>query len=432
MSTPVASVGVVEPPKDHGAECSGTWRWIEQAYELPASAGRLRPMEGLRGIAVLMVFFVHFHALFGDYARPAAFLWRPSQFLGIVGNTGVDLFFVLSGYLIYGALIRNRVGVLGFLRRRLARIYPAFLAVFSLYVVLSFVFPQASKLHDHIGTGKVTYIVQNLLLLPGIFNIKPVITPAWSLSYEFFFYTWIALLVRGTRMWAWRRTYRALFFAVLACGYLAFCFSASRSHVRGLMFVVGILLYEALTYKEFGRLLSNRCEIAAIALFLVSIALAYLMDARKDLLSFLPGWSAGSDVAPGIFAYEGPYKTIVLSIGMFWCTAHCFAFDGRLKRFFSWTPLRYLGNMSYSYYLIHGVALQGVALVWTLFLPRSAAGNPFFVADCLPDSQRLGLLRPCYSSWSRSPARFKTPWVSTRAETRIDSSCVKAARAPLS
>ena len=30
---------------------------------------------------------------------------------------------------------------------------------------------------------------------------------------------------------------------------------------------------------------------------------------------------------------------------------------------FTWTPLRYLGNMSYSYYLIHGVTLKGISLV---------------------------------------------------------------------
>jgi peptidoglycan/LPS O-acetylase OafA/YrhL len=35
-----------------------------------------------------------------------------------------------------------------------------------------------------------------------------------------------------------------------------------------------------------------------------------------------------------------------------------------LKRLFIWQPLRYLGNMSYSYYLIHGVTAHAVALIW--------------------------------------------------------------------
>lgn len=354
-------------------------------------------MEGIRGLAVLMVFFVHFHALFGDYARRAALLWRPSQFLGIIGNSGVDLFFVLSGYLIYGALIRHRVGVLGFLRRRVVRIYPTFLVVFTIYLVLSFIFPQASKLRELTGIAEASYILQNLFLLPGMFDIKPIITLAWSLSYEFSFYIGAALLIQATRMWTWRHRRRLSFFALLWCAYLLLCLFASKSHVRVLMFVVGILLYEALSQEHFRSRLVKRGEIFAIVLFLASIALAYLMDVRKDLFLFLPGWLAGQDSAQAISVYEGPYKTFALSVSMFWCTAYCLAFDGVLKRFFTWTPLRYLGNMSYSYYLIHGVTLQGVALVWALLSSHRATSAPFFVA---------ALLAGFAATWITSTALF--------------------------
>src|ERR1035441_7872837 len=64
---------------------------------------------------------------------------------------------------------------------------------------------------------------------------------------------------------------------------------------------------------------------------------------------------------------------------MFCCAAYCFAFDGRLKRFFSWTPLRYLGNISYSYYLIHGVTLQGVALAWAWLASHGVPAASLFV-----------------------------------------------------
>src|SRR5437016_6116832 len=82
-------------------------RWAKGIYELPGGGSRSIPMEGLRGLAVALVFFVHFHALLGDYARNNTALWNPSKFLGLVGNTGVDIFFVLSGYLIYGTLVRS-------------------------------------------------------------------------------------------------------------------------------------------------------------------------------------------------------------------------------------------------------------------------------------------------------------------------------------
>jgi len=176
-----------------------------------------------------------------------------------------------------------------------------------------------------------------------------------------------------TKMWLWRATRRVSFFMLLSGAYLVFSLSISSSHVRALMFVVGILLYEALSHKAFRGALAKRGEVIAILLFLASIGVSYLMGARNDLFSFLPGWWAGQDSAGGVVAYQGPYKAIVLGIGLFWCTAYCLAFDGALERCFSWRPLRCLGNMSYSYYLIHGVTLQGVALLWTLLSPR---GNP--------------------------------------------------------
>ncbi len=320
MSSSAPSVAqqmeVISPP---GLPMDGPRRLslVRRIYELSADNTRLKSMEGLRGLAVMMVFFVHFHALFGDFARQSVMLWEPSHFLGIVGNTGVDLFFVLSGYLIYGALVRKSVGIIAFLRRRVTRIYPTFLAVFSLYIVLSFVFPESSKLTRYHGFGRVIYIVQNLLLLPGLFDIKPMITLAWTLSYEFFFYVSVALLIAGTRMWAWSPKIRAIFFAIVWCGYMLVCFSVPKSHVRALMFVVGILLYEALSNETFRRRLNRSCEIVAIVMFLASIAFIYFMDVRKDLFAFLPGWLAGRNEAPGVLAYQGPYKTIVLSISIF-------------------------------------------------------------------------------------------------------------------
>src|SRR5712664_3857285 len=90
-------------------------------YELPGESNRLLSMEGMRGLAVLLVFFVHFHALFGSYVESQSWVYSVSRFLGVAGDTGVDLFFVLSGYLSYGMLTRRPVGYLKFMRRRVQR-----------------------------------------------------------------------------------------------------------------------------------------------------------------------------------------------------------------------------------------------------------------------------------------------------------------------
>jgi exopolysaccharide production protein ExoZ len=354
-------------------------RLFSRTYELSDEKGRLTPMEGLRGMAVLLVFFVHFDAMFAIYARGKALLLLPTHFLGLVGNAGVDLFFVLSGYLIYAALIRHKQTTLSFMRRRVERIYPTFLAVFGFYLVLSFVLPSVSRLRGLSWPEALVYLAQNLLLLPGVFDIKPLITVAWSLSYELFFYLIATLIVYATCLWNWKQSSRIMLFVGIGLGYFGFCFTLSKSHVRALMFVVGILLYEGLSSERFRRILSRRGEVLAIVVFVASLIYAYLLDTHYNLFTWLPAWWAGREPALGVGGYQGPYKTLAFAISMFWCTAYCCSFDGLLRRVFSWTPLRYLGNMSYSYYLIHGVTLQGVALIWHFMAaPHGAAQVPVF------------------------------------------------------
>lgn len=185
----------------------------------PGERHRVLAMEGLRGIAVLMVFGVHYVALFFGWLAPGHASAAVADGMREVGHAGVDLFFVLSGYLIYGAVIRRPVDLRRFLSRRVERIYPTFLAVFVLYLALSFVFPAQSKIPA--GTGSAAlYLVANLLLLPGLFPIEPMITVAWSLSYEFAYYLTLPLLVAALGMRRWQVGRRVAFFAGLSCAFL--------------------------------------------------------------------------------------------------------------------------------------------------------------------------------------------------------------------
>jgi len=343
----------------------GSW------YEVSTESSRLISMEGTRGLAVLLVFFVHFHALFGSYVAPGSMAFMASHFMGLIGNTGVDLFFVISGYLIYGAVIRRRTTYPHFVRRRVERIYPTFLAVFGVYLALSWIFPGASRVHGPFWSG-ASYVLQNLLLLPGIFRITPIITVAWSLSYEFFFYLFLPLIVLLTGAWKWRPSARMAFFGFLGAGYLVGSVFLPRSHVRLAMFASGILLYEALNYERFRLRLSRRGEIAAAIFFFASLGIAYTLDTKGSwFAATFPGWTHGRTLLEGVPGYQGPYKTLFLSVSCFWFAAYCFGYGGFLKRVFSWSPLRYLGNMSYSYYLVHGLTLKGVAVALSrIIVPR--------------------------------------------------------------
>lgn len=325
---------------------------IAAGYEVESGSSRVIPMEGLRGLAVLLVVFVHYHALFGEHLARGTWLRAASGFLGLIGNTGVDLFFVMSGYLIYGALIRRKVPYLKFTRRRIARIYPTFLAVFAVYLVLSALFPGKNKIHGHFYSAGA-YVLENLLLLPGIFKIRAIISVAWSLSFEFFFYLTIPLVIVVTQMRNWKSRARLIAFIVVWVGIAAgsgpHVFFVMPDYARMISFVAGIVLYEVVSAGNVRSRLSRTSEVSAICLVVGALVLFYLIHQPRAVA----------------FSHRLPVYFII-SVAFFFFTLNTVAFPGVLSRMFSWSPIRYLGNMSYSYYLIHGLTLQALAKVLEL------------------------------------------------------------------
>jgi len=174
--------------------------WLRRTFELqdPRHA-RLLPMEGLRGFAVTLVFLQHYtmqSQLIGLSAGPASAV---AAAFHSYGNLGVELFFVLSGYLIYGALIRKAPPFGSFMARRIQRIYPAFLVVFAFALALTVLARVPGKIP--LDPWQATaYLAANLALLPGLIPMVRIVDVAWSLSYEMFFYIVTAALVLGTKL----------------------------------------------------------------------------------------------------------------------------------------------------------------------------------------------------------------------------------------
>ena len=193
--------------------------WLAKRFELlrGGSVQNVRPMEGLRGFAVFLVFIVHYTAMVRPWFAENSTLLVFADAMHVIGNSGVDLFFVLSGYLIYGSLISRPQRFFSYMSRRIKRIYPAFVAVFAIYVILSFVLPAQSRIPSPASAGMI-YLTQNLLLLPGLFPIEPMITVAWSLSYEMFYYFAIPLVIALFRLRSRGTVWRVAFFVTLAGG----------------------------------------------------------------------------------------------------------------------------------------------------------------------------------------------------------------------
>lgn len=326
-------------------------------------------MEGLRGFAVFLVFLVHYAGLSVFWLEEGTALWLFSEVLYIIGNVGVDLFFVLSGYLIYGALIGKQHKFVTFIMRRARRIYPVFLVVFVTYLVLSFVFPTENKIPMS-PTGGGLYLLQNLLLLPGIFPIQPMITVAWSLSYEFFYYLVMPLIVVLLRLRTRSSVWRIVFFGAAAALLTGYC-AVYGGPIRMVMFVAGILLFEIIQNTSYFP------PSSAVVLAVLAVGIA----------SPLLPWVGFAGVA---------LKALILFASFFLVCFSCFKQPkGVVARMAAWTPLRWLGNMSYSYYLIHGLTLKACFLVLGKILPPpltlglvayTALGVAFFVVTLLPSA----------------------------------------------
>jgi peptidoglycan/LPS O-acetylase OafA/YrhL len=343
---------------------------LARIYELGNvnSPDRNLPMEGLRGFAVLLVFFVHYHALFKAWLATDSYSFAVSEFVGTIGLSGVDLFFVLSGYLIYGWTIRKYSNYAKFIRRRIERIYPTFLCVFAIYLVLSALYPAESRIPAEPLSASI-YLVENVLLLPGVFDIHPVITVAWSLSYEFFFYLFIPLVVVGLGMQRWSGARRVLFFLILSLVYTIYCFvGTTYARIHFIMFISGILLFEAIYTYELARRVTARIDYAVYLILALIFPLYYAFAIMPEVFPFLPHARSLNE----------NYRMILLFGGFWIFTLSAFSPRTVSSRIFAWTPLRWLGNISYSYYLIHGLTLKVIAVVMMRLIPLSGISTVAF------------------------------------------------------
>jgi exopolysaccharide production protein ExoZ len=92
------------------------------------------------------------------------------------------------------------------------------------------------------------------------------------------------------------------------------------------------------------------------------------------------GWAAPSAafVICVTHAVNGPAGEFVQSAAFFALCAVCFRGDGRISACMTWSPLRWLGNMSYSYYLVHGFVVRIFMGMLARVLPTGLPDSMFW------------------------------------------------------
>ncbi|MCP8466364.1 acyltransferase [Pseudomonas sp. ZM23] len=315
---------------------------------------KLQSIQGLRGLAAVMV--VAFHSLSIQAKYLAASSVIPA--FALFGQTGVDLFFVISGFVMATTAL-NKPGtpaeILTFLRHRFLRIYPVYWVFFLLLTAVYLLRPEI--INSSQG-GKVD-LLSSFLLLPS--GTLPILMVAWSLTHELWFYLVFAallLLPRAARVPA-IGTWALL---VLLSRFVEFppgAFLRVITHEFTLEFILGALagvLY--MRPRQHGR--SRGLGLAGLAASIGLLVLAM----KGDYLD-------GSDVLAAIplgraLLFGGGYALMILGFALLERSV-------RVPSACSW-----LGDISYSLYLSHLLTLSAAGRIWSAIKPSAAIPEVMF------------------------------------------------------
>ncbi|HEY8086368.1 MAG TPA: acyltransferase [Polyangiaceae bacterium] len=317
--------------------------------------GRARPhvvaLDGVRGLAILLVLCVHF---VGDAPAHDA-LARAVVKVANYGIWGVDLFFVLSGFLITG-LLHDAKGAPHYFRdfyvRRTLRIFPLYYGVLTLLFLLLPVLPTPYPT----GLGEsarhqawLWLYASNVYLAIHRAWVLPYVGHFWSLAVEEQFYLVWPFVV----LWCSRRALLRLcvVVAALALG-VRIVLSAGGGELAALVLTpcrfdalcVGGFL--ALAVREVGleRVVraSRRAFGPLVGLLLATSAWNALVGTHADVVLPLRGTIVASTCGALLATSLGAAGTSVIS------------------RVFRSRVMRFLGTRSYGLYVFHGIVAYGI------------------------------------------------------------------------
>ncbi|WP_321963030.1 acyltransferase [Paraburkholderia sp. J7] len=308
----------------------------------------IRSFEGIRGVAALSVALYHFNGFLRDG--------------GTIVNSFylfVDLFFILSGFVIfraYGERLSTRAQFGNFVTRRIGRLYPlhVFATIFFVVVVAASRLLKSAMIHVGFGAGlgglgsepfafpTWSAIAINSLLLQGIgpFSHYTINGPSWSISTEFYAY-----LVLGLSVYFLKGRVLVVLLTIIACSGMGFAWYGSVyvDHCLQVSHCLDSHLDYAFPRCIASFILGAFAEWVASKLYwkrLLTISFVQLMAA---VLAVCVMWKSIS--APA-WAFTTPLCFLLVVVAL--------ASDrGVLATALQTRPCQYLGKVSYSIYMVH-------------------------------------------------------------------------------
>jgi peptidoglycan/LPS O-acetylase OafA/YrhL len=363
----------------------------------PAPGAHHAALDGLRGVAVLLVLAFHFLHVDGEGGAVERVLLATSR----AGWAGVDLFFVLSGFLITGILLDARGGkgyFRAFYARRVLRIFPLYYAYLAvLFLVVPLVLPSLDVKRETQG-WLWTYLGNLLFAREGGFHASPYTGHFWSLAVEEQFYLAWPFLV-----WLLPRRALAAVCAALVAGAFALRFGIHRTTFNATAaYVLTPARMDALALGALVAIAARepswwpRLRRAVPWVLAASTAAVAAVWVRQ-------GGLFGGDPVVQVWAFgplaAGFAAVLVIALDP--------ARSPRLARALSASPLRGAGKYSYGLYVLHYpifLALEGAGLT-SLALAGVLGGR---VAGMLAFAAIAGVatLAAALASWHLLEKRF--------------------------
>lgn len=301
----------------------------------------------MRGLAALSVLVTH------------ALQW-PLAEMNIVllktGRLGVDVFFVISGFIITTIAGDGRFNPKEFLVRRAFRIVPAYWAATLLITILAVAVPTLFRTTIPTTEG----LIKSLLFIPSLEPKAPLLLLGWSLNFEVFFYLLFASLF-FLRSEARTLVLLGIFTLLVGIGQ----FATGLSHVEAIYtspsligFCLGTILAQAYRHGLFTRF-CTQLRWATIVAPCVLLVAFYVVD-----------WNGAEEIA---FWKHVLMSSTALSIVLFGLNHEAAGDVAHIK------SLKYIGDISYSVYLFH---LFSVGAIWAISKRLFDIHQPLVYLSC--------------------------------------------------
>jgi exopolysaccharide production protein ExoZ len=335
--------------------------------EAAPRAARLPAFDALRACAATIVFLFHyagFVSLQSPGASPAdSFGWLFAR----LGSTGTNLLLLLSGFFIAQSVASGRFSYVRFVALRLVRIYIPYGTVLLMAVAFAHLATGFSR--AEVTNASLSAVLSQLLLLPGYFPERPILTVTWTLSYIVAGYIVFPLLGFAIKRRNLPLTGRLAIWAAIT----GLCFASGLffgvPSMRFAYVPAGCLVFETQT-QESWRITWPRMMLKLVA----GASLFLLIRVLLEIGSLGASWPPLA--VSGLFTASG----LILSS----CLIGITLLAQRREGFHSMMPLLSLvggfGRTGYSFYLIHGPVVKLFALTaFPLLAARQASSSEYWL-----------------------------------------------------